>query len=309
MNIIVFTAAGAKPLRLSLNRRRWALLTGLAASLVAGIAGAGFVIGAAFSVSDRHALAELTELAGVIEAQRGELNEIQRRNQLDLNALALRLGDLQARSTRVEALGERLTQIGQLDDGEFDFSSPPPIGGPKESASFTDFGRADLASEISSFENRIEYQERQLGVLERLIADRELERNLHPAGWPINQGWLSSGFGQRTDPFTAEPSMHYGIDFSGPGSADILAVASGVVTWSGRRPGYGLTVDIDHGNDYLTRYAHNRENLVAVGDRIQAGQHIALMGASGRATSPHVHFEVWYQGRRINPTQLVRNMR
>ncbi len=309
MNVIVFPASGNKPIRLQLNRRRRMVLAGIAAALVIGIGAAGFIVGSSFSVADRQALERLSDLAAVIETQRDELGEIQRRNQLDLNALALRLGDLQARSTRVEALGERLTQIGHLDDGEFDFGAPPPIGGPEEAASFADFGEVDLAAEILGFERRIDYQERQLSVLERLIADREIERNLRPAGWPINQGWLSSGFGQRTDPFTAEPSVHYGIDFSGPDSADVLAVAAGVVTWAGKRPGYGLTVDIDHGNDYVTRYAHNRKNLVSAGQRVQAGQNVALMGSTGRATSPHVHFEVWYQGRRINPTQLVRTMR
>ena len=309
MNIILFTATGKKPIRINLNRRQRLWLAGLACMLVICIGTAGFAVGSAFSVRDRQALAELSDLAAVIDAQRADLAAMERYNQLDVNALALRLGDLQARTTRVEALGERLTELGQLDDGEFDFSVAPPIGGPLEAADHQNYGKVDLAGEILNFEHRIDYQERQLSVLERLIAGREIERNLRPAGRPIDQGWLSSGFGQRTDPFTAEPAMHYGIDFSGPASADILAVAGGVVTWSGKRPAYGLTVDIDHGNDYLTRYAHNTKNLVAVGDRIQAGQNIALMGSTGRATSPHVHFEVWYQGRRTNPTQFVRDMR
>ena len=127
-----------------------------------------------------------------------------------------------------------------------------------------------------------------------------------PAGRPIPTGWLSSYFGNRTDPMTGRKAFHSGMDFAGRPGSDIIAVASGVVVWSGRRHGYGHMVEIDHGNGYTTIYAHNKRNLVRVGDRVRKGDVIALMGASGRATGTHVHFEVLRHGKPVNPLDYVR---
>ena len=201
-------------------------------------------------------------------------------NDKHLNALALRLGEIQARALRLEALGERLTIIGKLDDGEFDFRRMPALGGPMELVDSNELGRIDLDFEIFKLEQRVAKQSRQLSVLETLIANRELEKALEPAGRPVDKGWFSSAYGPRADPFTAQPAMHYGIDFSGARNSNILAVAGGVVTWSGVRDGYGRTIDIDHGNGYMTRYAHNESNSVEVGDRVRAGDAIAMMGSS-----------------------------
>ncbi len=122
---------------------------------------------------------------------------------------------------------------------------------------------------------------------------------------PVAGGWVSSHYGQRLDPFTGRPAVHRGLDFAGLDNSAILAVAPGVVTWSGRQRGYGNLIEIDHGNGWITRYGHNAFNLVTPGDYVKPGQTIALMGSTGRATGTHLHFEVLYRGRHQNPTRFV----
>jgi murein DD-endopeptidase MepM/ murein hydrolase activator NlpD len=122
---------------------------------------------------------------------------------------------------------------------------------------------------------------------------------------PVDGGWVSSHFGQRMDPFTGRPAVHRGLDFAGVDNSAILAVAPGVVSWSGRQRGYGNLIEIDHGRGWVTRYGHNASNLVAVGDYVKPGQTIALMGSTGRATGTHLHFEVLYRGRHQNPARFV----
>ena len=135
---------------------------------------------------------------------------------------------------------------------------------------------------------------------------QNLTDRVYPQGRPVNSGWISSYFGKRTDPFTGKPANHTGIDFAGKLGDPVNAVAEGVVTWSGDRYGYGIMVEINHGNGYVTRYAHNSENLVAVGDEVKKGQTVALMGETGRATGPNLHFEVLRNGRRVNPVNFIR---
>ena len=134
---------------------------------------------------------------------------------------------------------------------------------------------------------------------------RNLQQEVIPSGRPINKGWISSRYGKRNDPFTGKPDFHKGIDLAGREGADVIAVGSGVVMWSGKRFGYGNMVEINHGNGYITRYGHNKENVVKVGDTVKKGQVIAQMGNTGRSTGPHVHFEVWRSGRTVDPMKFI----
>ena len=154
-------------------------------------------------------------------------------------------------------------------------------------------------------DSQLTNRQQQLGILEDLLLNRKLQNEVHPEGRPIFSGYISSGFGNRMDPFTGRVAFHEGIDFAGKEGTDVVAVASGVVTWSGNRYGYGKIVEITHGNGYVTRYAHNAENLVAVGDTIKRGEIIALMGATGRATGPNLHFEVLRNGRVVDPLTYI----
>lgn len=244
----------------------------------------------------------------LIQQQR-MLEELTVTQEVSIDALAVRLAELQAASTRLDALGERLVQLGQLDPEEFDFNQPPPVGGPEVSVAARQVSAGELMTSIERMSRLLHSQFSRLDALQLLLLDRHLEAERTPAGWPVSSGWISSGFGERTDPFTGKPAQHEGLDFAGTKGSNILGVASGVVTWSGHKQGFGKLLEIDHGNGYITRYAHNDELLVRAGQEIDAGQVIAKMGETGRASSPHVHFEVLYQGRPVNPYKFVKQMR
>jgi murein DD-endopeptidase MepM/ murein hydrolase activator NlpD len=135
--------------------------------------------------------------------------------------------------------------------------------------------------------------------------NRKLRDEVRPEGRPVTAGYVSSHFGSRTDPFTGRRAFHKGVDFAGREGAEVVAVASGVVIWSGERYGYGQLVEVNHGNGYVTRYAHNVDNLVAVGDTVRRGQVIARMGGTGRATGPNLHFEVLLNDKPVDPLTYV----
>jgi murein DD-endopeptidase MepM/ murein hydrolase activator NlpD len=237
------------------------------------------------------------------------LDQLSRDQDANVNALAARLAELKAASTRLDALGQRLVQLGQLDPEEFDFSQPPPVGGPERIISDGQSSVIDVSQAISHLSRTLQHQMTRLDALQLLLMDRNLEIERTPAGWPVSSGWISSGFGERNDPFTGKRAQHEGLDFAGVKGSEILGVARGVVIWAGLKQGYGKTLEIDHGNGYVTRYAHNEELLVNAGDRVIAGQTVARMGETGRASSPHVHFEVLHNGNAVNPNQFVKQMR
>jgi murein DD-endopeptidase MepM/ murein hydrolase activator NlpD len=196
--------------------------------------------------------------------------------------------------------------MAHLDKGEFNFDSAPAVGGPEGLVEGAVVASPDLTSMLDDLSHQIKDRERQLTVLESMISTRNLSRQIVPNGRPVTQGWISSYFGQRTDPFNGRTAYHRGVDFAGPAGAQVMSVASGVVTYSKERFGYGKTVEINHGNGYVTRYAHNQRVLVGVGDTVQKGQAIALIGSTGRSTGPHLHFEVLKQGRAVDPMSFVR---
>ncbi len=250
------------------------------------------------------------ELQIAVLQQQGAIDRMLRDNRSNTNALSARLAELQAASTRIDALGERLAQMGQLSLDEFDFNQPPPIGGPE-----VDLGKAQQSSEdelllaVNTLGEKLRHQSTQMDALQYLMMNRQFERDVTPAGWPVKNGWISSRYGERTDPFSGKRTHHDGLDFVGKRGSDVLSVANGVVVWAGNRGGYGKTVEIDHGNGYQTRYAHNDSLVVQPGDTIKAGQVVAKLGSTGRAEAPHVHFEVLQNGHSVNPSRFVSNLR
>ncbi len=238
--------------------------------------------------------------------QKQQVKEAKRRAEEQLAALTLRMAELQARLVRLDALGERLTRIAKLDEGEFDFSEPVALGGPELAVAGDTYRSPDFISLIDQLTDNIDNRERQLETLEALMTKRKIQRDIFIAGRPVKKGWMSSRYGRRTDPFHGRIAWHAGVDFAGKMGSDVVSVAAGVVTWSGKRSGYGDMVEINHGNGFSTRYAHNQENLVKVGDVVKRGQVVALMGSSGRSTGPHVHFEVYKHGRTVDPASYIR---
>lgn len=244
-----------------------------------------------------------------VQTQQRIVDRLLKSRMHETRALAVRLAELQAASTRLDALGERLAQMGQLTLEEFDFSEPPPMGGPTESVNIDPADGTDLHRSIEQLSQKLRRQSGQLDALQYLMMNRQLEDDMTPSGWPVKKGWISSRFGERNDPFTGERTRHNGVDFVGKRGSDVLSVAAGVVIWAGRKAGYGYTVEIDHGNGYQTRYAHSQELKVQPGDRVVAGDVIALLGDSGRTSAPHVHFEVLRNGVAVDPAKFVGTLR
>jgi len=243
-----------------------------------------------------------------IAQQQAIVDNTRRTLQQNLDALALRIGQMNAHVVRLDALGSRLTQMAGLKDGEFDFTSQPSLGGPEEPLAATETMQiSGVVGALNVLDVQIADRSRQLTVLEDLLLNRKLRDEVRPEGRPVTAGYVSSQFGNRTDPFTGRHAFHKGVDFAGREGAEVVAVASGVVIWSGERYGYGQLVEINHGNGYVTRYAHNVDNLVAVGDTVRRGQVIARMGDTGRATGPNLHFEVLLNDKPVDPLKYVQS--
>ncbi len=307
MSILVVTKRPGSVNKYHLNR--WHL--GLAGVVALALAGMLVYGGIRYGQSIAEPDVLIVQLRKELQAQQAELEQVRHNAEKNMNALAMRLGELKSHIIRLDALGERLIDMADLDKGEFDFRNPPAQGGPEvrrpgegRSLSVDDFVR-----EMDELSRQIESRSLQLDVLESLLMSRNLQDEVFPAGRPVKRGWISSYFGYRTDPFNGRIAHHDGIDIAGKEGSEVIAVASGVVTWAGRRYGYGNLVEINHGNGYVTRYGHNKKILVKVGDTVKKGQTIAMMGSTGRSTGPHVHFEVHKNGRVVDPIRYVRASR
>ncbi|MCG6965165.1 MAG: M23 family metallopeptidase [Chromatiaceae bacterium] len=283
---------------------------GLVSVVLVGIVGlslwSGFALGEKFS-ADASADAATAEVQALLEAERRVIADAKAEQRAHLDALALRIAQLQARLMRLDALGDRLVEVGKLDKEEFDFASPPPIGGIDDSLSADAQSTSDLSVDMERISSLLADREDKLTALEDLLMNRELKAEARPSGRPLKKGWMSSGFGKRIDPFKGSKSFHRGLDFAGKRGSDVIAVASGVVVRSEKASGYGNLVEIKHANGYSTLYGHNKENLVHPGDVVSKGQTIALLGSTGRSSGPHVHFEVHKDGKIIDPLRIVRS--
>jgi murein DD-endopeptidase MepM/ murein hydrolase activator NlpD len=211
---------------------------------------------------------------------------------------------MQARLLRIEALGERVAEVAQLDEGEFRFGDPPALGGP-ESAVEVPQAVPEFLAAVDVLAGQIKIREDELEVLESLLANQKFREEVALEGRPILKGWMSSGFGRRVDPITGRMAWHAGVDFAGKPGSDVVAVASGVVTFAGELHGYGRMIEVNHGGGYSTRYGHDDELLVVAGDVVKKGQVIGRMGSTGRSTGPHVHFEVLKDGHQVDPARYV----
>ncbi len=224
----------------------------------------------------------------------------------ELDSIAMRVGQMQAEIIRINALGQRLVEMSGLDGDEFNFLQPAPSGGGPEKASLQENKVDEVAQDLAKVLAEIDDRKRKLVLLETLIMERDLKSHSVPDGWPlITGGVVTSTFGMRRHPISGRRSMHKGIDISGKHGADIVAMADGLVIFSGRKTGYGKIVEIRHPDGLETRYAHNSRNLVSKGDLVTKGQVIAKLGSTGRSTGPHVHFEVRRDGQALNPMRFL----
>jgi murein DD-endopeptidase MepM/ murein hydrolase activator NlpD len=301
MNLILFSRSSSAARHITFTAPVLGACSLVFMGLIAGAAGVGYKLAGA-SGNVQPVVAELQELRQTLQGERQKVAEIRQGAREQIDALTLYLGEMNANVIRLNALGRRLTGMAKLEEGEFDFDNAPAVGGPEEPlVSPVSGGIPDLMADIDTLDQSLSGQEQQLTTLEGLLLNRKLHQRVYPKGRPVRSGYLSSYFGKRVDPFTGKSAYHRGVDFAGKAGTEVITVAAGVVIWSGNRSGYGQMVEINHGNGYVTRYAHNERNLVAVGDYVRQGQTVALLGSSGRATGPNLHFEVWHHGRPVNP--------
>jgi len=300
MNIIVFSRRNGRCRQFSLS---FPVALGVLSIAALGLLASSFAAGLTLG---RHGMARIA-LSSPTAALRPEQQIAVLRAQVrdQVNALALRLGTINANLMRLNAFGKQLTQMANINSREFDFDHDPPQGGSDSDGAGRDVQAADVITMFDDLSHSIDTRTAQFASLEQVILDRQLSAQVMPAGRPVREGYISSYFGQRMDPFSGEEAMHKGIDFATEAGADVLAVASGIVTWSGPREGYGNLIEINHGNGYTTRYAHNAATLVSVGDTVQRGEAVALVGSTGRSTGPHVHFEVLRDGTKIDPMAYI----
>jgi murein DD-endopeptidase MepM/ murein hydrolase activator NlpD len=304
MNLQLIASRAGRSHEFDLSEPRNLLVVlAFAALAVAGVFVAGLQIG-------RYVAGPLQGAAieRAMDSQRLEINTARQQLAGQVDALALRVGTLNAEMLRLDALGRRVTDLAGLDRGEFNFDEPPPAGGPDDTDATVSAGSAEvpeLTAVLDALETQLENRQRQFVVLESLMSMRELGERILPGGLPLIGGWISSHFGKRADPFTGAIAFHKGVDFVGRPGSRVLAVGPGLVTYSGYKSGYGYVVEITHPTGQLTRYGHNSRNLVRVGQTVTPGQAIAVIGSTGRSTGTHVHFEVEQDGKLVNPMKFL----
>jgi murein DD-endopeptidase MepM/ murein hydrolase activator NlpD len=302
MNVIFLSTREGRARQLNL---RHPLTLSVVAGLALVILGSAFAFGLQLGRGShqRLLLSDTSRVGSALAVQKQQIAELRQQLQLRVDAMAMRLGEVNAHVIRLDALGKRLTEMADIDSREFNFDRDPASGGPEGEGVSAQI--PDLSAMLAQLEQRVDLRESQLSALENVILARELKAQIHPEGRPVTEGFISSYFGERSDPFDGREEFHKGVDFAGTAGSKVIAVAAGVVTWAGERSGYGKLVEINHGDGYVTRYAHNERTLVSVGQTVKRGEPVALMGSTGHSTGPHVHFEVVRNGRQVDPLTFI----
>ncbi|MDX8403934.1 MAG: peptidoglycan DD-metalloendopeptidase family protein [Mariprofundaceae bacterium] len=238
------------------------------------------------------------------EQEINRLHEQVSAEQQKMSVYARTLGQLQAKISRLDSLGEKLVKVASLDKKEFDFGLQPAFGGPRliQSPVNADLGLHDRVQHASS---RLSNLDTQLAAIDYLLQGSREEKNARPHAWPSEGGWLSSHYGMRADPFTGERAVHRGVDIANRFGAPVLAASRGVITFAGKMKDFGYMIDIEHGYGYKTRYGHLSSLAVKVGDEVSDNQLIGRVGSTGRSTGPHVHYEVHRNGRTLDPSNFI----
>jgi murein DD-endopeptidase MepM/ murein hydrolase activator NlpD len=301
MNIILVSNRLAKTRSITLGGGQIALMLILLSVLM---------LGAAFTL--QYALVRFAP-EGLSDEIRTLLSEVQNDEQQkqrvylqnSLDAMAIRVGQMQAQVQRLDALGARLTKLAGMKPSEFQFSEPPAVGGPLVAFPEKKLSENGLKQQMDRLSHVVNDRSDKLTALQTLLLQNQLSRRLLPSMPPVHTGYYSSNFGWRIDPFTGQNAMHEGVDFVANAGTPIYASAGGVVDYAGLDGSYGNMVEIDHGNNIVTRYAHASKVVVKVGQVVRRGQKIAEVGSTGRSTGNHLHFEVRYKGVAQNPVRFL----
>lgn len=251
---------------------------------------------------------------GLADEMRTMLSEVRSAEQLkqeaylrsSLDAMAARVGQMQAQLQRLDTLGTRLAKLSGMRPEEFKFAQPLAQGGPLVPMPMQELSVDSLDQQLSRLTHVVNDRSDKLLAMETMLLQNQLSQKLLPSITPVNGGSFSSNFGWRLDPFTGSGAMHEGVDFMAIAGTPVRASAGGVVAYADVHPQYGNMIEIDHGKGIITRYAHASRLLVKVGQVVRRGEKIAEVGSTGRSTGNHLHFEVRYQGVAQNPVRFLK---
>ena len=300
VNIILVSDSLAKSRSISLSQTQVLLIA-------LGILLSGFVLAMATYMATMKFAVDLRNpyLKSLLAAlHKDELKRSEAETRDNLNALATKVGELQARILRLDAFGERLAKAVGIKPSEFRFDEKPGQGGPSPLAA-RDLSLAEFQQMLDEMSRILDDRGDKLGVLDSFLMDDRLARKTVPTTMPVTMGYFSSNYGYRIDPITGRNSFHTGVDLIAPTGTPVVAAAGGVVATVGFVPEYGNIVEIDHDNGLTTRYAHLSRSQVKIGDVVMKGQSIAHVGMTGRTTGPHLHFEVREKGIPLNPNKFL----
>ena len=244
--------------------------------------------------------------AVLVSPQEERHQKIQTHLQDNLNVMASKLGQMQAQLLRLDALGERLAESSGIKSRDFLFNEVPGQGGARPELLSEELTFGEFNHRLQALSNMLDERTDKLGALDSLLRHDRLSKYVLPSEMPIETNWYSSGYGYRIDPFTGKKAFHEGVDFSAEVGTPIKASAGGVVVYSDRHPEYGNMIEIDHGDDLISRYAHASKRLVKLGQVVLQGQKIAEVGNTGRSTGAHLHFEIRHKDRPLNPSKFLK---
>jgi murein DD-endopeptidase MepM/ murein hydrolase activator NlpD len=287
---------------ITLSARHFILGAGVFALLVLGTATAFSYLTVRYA-----AYIQLPELQSLMRSLSAEDNrrtaEVTREN---INAMAVKLGEMQAQLIRLGTMGERLAGAAGMKMHDLKAMEPKNDGRGGPLILPQQMTTGDLQKAIDALSEKVETQADSMSIIETQLLEDRIRRNLLPTSVPVDAQWNASTFGWRIDPFTGQRAMHEGVDFAAPPGTTISAAAAGVVISAEVHPQYGNHVEIDHGQGLTTRYAHAATLAVKSGAFVKRGELIATVGNTGRSTGPHLHFEVRMNGVAQNPDRFLR---
>ncbi len=297
MKLTLLLRSNKSRFALNMNRRQLMLALLLTCGLV--------LVSSRFVTSVEENVARVQHAQAGFVQQAEDVQQLKNQTEQKMTGMLLKLADMQSQIQRLDALGARLVEEAKLNPEEFAFGQAPSVGGPIDTSHVEIEVTDQLLVKMDSMLEQIQSKTIQLQALESIMTSHHIHEQSRLEGKPIESGWLSSYYGVRKDPFNGMPAMHKGLDFAGKEGGPVKATGAGIVTWAGSRYGYGELVEIDHGQGLRTRYGHNKELNVKIGDVVTKGQHIAVMGNTGRSTGAHVHYEVLRNGKQLDPLPFV----
>jgi len=304
MQILITHGSLARTRVLSFNRRQ--LAAALALLVVLLMLLSGTIYHAVFLKAAREGWPVVSQIVKLVV--RDEFAQRDRFMRENLDAMAQKVGEMQAKLIKLEAMSERVSGLAGLKSEELRHppaQAPAKAGG--QGGPFVPAGRlsmAELDRRVASLDEAADQEADVLTLIESRLFERRLASLMIPNSAPLN-GPVGSGFGFRSDPFTGRAALHTGLDFPAEPGTTILAAAGGVVRSTDFHPAYGNLLEIDHGNGLSTRYAHTSKILVKAGDLVRRGQRVAEVGTTGRSTGPHLHFEVLVEGVQQDPAKFL----